>query len=197
MMGEEKMKNARALLWFLVGILLSFFLVPFARGATVELQLSAPPIYPGDSFQVNAMAIIGPNEKVVAFGFDVLWDENMAMLETATVDNVFTDMSQSYPYTDIGGITFPGVGGGINLTLFTLDFTALHSGMTTVGISSAGDDGNEGLFIAYGTGSMNTMRVVLSSEIDLEISQVPIPSAFILLFSGLILVVGRLGLKRC
>ena len=90
-----------------------------------------------------------------------------------------------FPNTDVAGSAFPGIQGGVDITLATLNFTPSLAGTFSLVIYSDLADLDEGLF----TLDSDQVDITTCSKVNV----VPIPTTLLLLATGL---VGLVTLKR-
>ena len=160
-----------------------------------RLELSAPVIYPGDTFQLEVRIDgVEISDEVESFGFDVNYDPLYFDYIGATVNTIdFYDNSDLFDETDVAGsiytefpFLFPGPNGD-NILLASLSFTSLLPGNSILGITSDLSDGNEGL-ITF---------LIPQTDItkSIPVNPVPEPATILLLASG-IFGMGVFGRKK-
>ena len=179
------MNPARIFRWAnIVGLCMSLC-VPLARAApTTRLELSNSGIRLGQAFDLSVYIDGvtdsrpgGGQDEILAFGFDVVAPTNISFTG-AEVGPSFSETSSKFPNTDVSALASPKVGGE-DILLATVGFTALEPGNIRMGIFSDLSDPNEGLF----TRLYSPMDI--TTTMDLEISEVPLPAAHLLLGSAI------------
>jgi hypothetical protein len=166
-------------------LLLSSFSTVAAPLPSLELDILDSEIQVGEAFDIDVIAVdVAASDEVLAFGFDVIHSSSFTFNE-ATVGDGFFDDSASFPDTDVAGSAFPGIQGGQDITLATLNFTPALAGTFSLVIFSDMAELSEGLFtFALGQGDITTCS---------NVNVVPIPPTMLLLGAGLI---GLVSLKR-
>jgi hypothetical protein len=165
----------------LIAIGLSLVLSSFSAFASpipsLKLDIFDSEILTGEPFDIDVVAVGVPDmDEVLAFGFDVIHSSSFR-LNKATVGTGFNDDSAMFPNTDVAGSAFPGVSGGNDVLLATLNFSPSLLGTFSLVIYSDLADPNEGLF------TFDFPQVDITTRDT--VSVVPIPATFLLLGSGL------------
>ncbi len=178
------MKKGKALLLFLsAGVILAVMTLSAYASPVVSLELAGgSPVYAGEDFAINVRADVG-TLKILAFGFDVVWDDATTDYLGAVVATPFWDTSSSFVNTMVGGVIPPNIATGNDVLLATLSFHAHAAGNTSVGIFSnlkELSELNEGLFFPS-----PTPRIDMTSGIEIPVTAVPLPPAILLFGSGL------------
>lgn len=176
-----------------------FFISTFVQAIpVVSLELSTTDVIVGNDFDINVIAdgvffdqVFGDGD-LLAFGFDIGFDDSEFDFNGATVAPPFMDDSAFFPDTDVAGSTFPGIGGD-DILLSTLSFTPLLAGNFSIGIISDLLDRNEGLILAGLLGP--PFSVDITQSIDVKVSPVPEPATIVLLTTG-VLGMGVFGRKK-
>ena len=174
---------------FLIAVALCLVLSPFSSIAapvpSLRIDILDSEILVGEAFDIDVIAVgVAATDEVLAFGFDVIHSSSFDF-NSAMVGAGFMDDSALLPDTDVAGIAFPGIQGGDDITLATLNFTALLAGIYSLVIYTDVADRNEGLF----TFDLGQIDITTTSKV----SVVPIPTTLLLLGTGL---AGLLVLKR-
>lgn len=128
-------------------------------------------------------------DELLAFGFDVQYDDTLLRLVSATVAPGFDDDSALFDDVDVAGSAFPGQAdtGQSSITLAALTFEVLATGDALIQIGSdAAGNLSEGLVYAQGQSRDVFGRTTVS------LAPVPEPGTWALMGAGLLFV----GLRR-
>jgi hypothetical protein len=171
----------RRLPTILIAIVLCFVLSSFSSIAapvpSLKLDILDSEILPGEPFDIDVIAVgVAALDEVLAFGFDVIHSSSFKF-NKATVGTGFNDDSAMFLNTDVAGSAFPGLPGGDDITLATLNFTPSLAGAFSLVIYTDLAVPNEGLF------TLNFPQVDLTT--CSKVNVVPIPTTLMLLGTGL------------
>ena len=145
----------------------------------LKLEKVDSEILVGEAFDIDVMAVgVAALDEVLAFGFDVIHSSSFK-LNQATVGTGFNDDSAMFPNTDVAGSAFPGIPGGNDILLATLNFTPSLAGVFSLVIYSDLADPNEGLF------TFDFPQVDITTCDTVNVNAVPIPTTIMLLGTGL------------
>ncbi len=174
-----KRMRVSAIVW---GVFLVFFIVvPAAAAPVANLNLVDAPSGIGDTFGVEVW-VDGDNIALdlVSFGFNVSSDNSGAFNYTGyTLGAGFDD--DSFGSGNVAGSAFPGIMQN-DVLLATLFFETLAAGTGTLNAIGLYDGQFSGIYYELEDFSL----VGYDIDTSLTVSTVPISSAIILLFSGLI-----------
>ena len=113
---------------------------------SLKIDILDSDILTGEAFDIDVIAEgVAPLDVVLAFGFDVIHSSSFKF-NKVTVGAGFNDDSAKFPNIDVAGSAFPGIQGGDDITLATLNFTPSLAGAFSLVIYSDVAVLNEGLF---------------------------------------------------
>ena len=162
-----------------------------SNAATVVLENHSSAVAVGDNLLVDVV-LQDPfsggfaGDELLAFGFDLNYDNTAFALRTKTVGSLWDDDT---PFLNVGlaGSVFPSIpddGSNSPILLGQLYFTALTAGTFTLGVvGNALQNPNLGLIYLGGEGNILAQTLV-------NVAPVPLPAAGWLLGSGLFALFG-------
>ncbi len=162
--------------------------------AAANVRMDAPTqAAVGSTFEVSVavMTPFGGNylgDELLAFGFDVGFDTSLVSLTGVSVAGPWDDDSAFFDDVAVAGSVFESIQdeGQDGIQLATLTFQVLAAGEVVIDVhSSAASDMNEGLTYVLGD------NVDLYGRTSVVLSPVPEPGEWLMLASGLLLLVLR------
>lgn len=168
-------------------LVLSSYSVIAAPIPSLKLSVLDSEIHTGVAFDIDVIAVgVAALDEVLAFGFDVIHSSSFKF-NNATVGTGFNDDSAMFPNTDVAGSAFPGIEGGDDITLATLNFTPFLVGTFSLVIYTDLAVPNEGLF------TLDIPQIDITTCSKVGVNVVPIPTTLLLLGTSL---VGLVAFRR-
>lgn len=169
---------------------------PMANAIIVRLELSTSTIAVGTAFDMEVFVddvYVDSlfEDEIIAFGFDLAYDDAGFLSTGVAVADPFQDDSGFLPEPDVAGaIPFTEMGpGGDDILLATLGFTAQQTGDFSLGIFSDLFAPNEGLFVFS---QFDPYNLTSSTNVTVAAASVPEPGTVVLMLVG----IGGLGLLK-
>lgn len=160
----------------------------------VDLTLDSSDLTVGDTFNVLVSASGVSDDDLLSFGFDLVFDATEFTFTSATIGADFMDDSDLLANTDVAGSVFEAIGGD-DILLATLSFTANMEGENlSLGIFGDIFTGVEGL-ITYSLDPIDITQNIAVS-VDSSTTQVPEPATVVLVFMGLMSMIGFRNLNN-
>jgi hypothetical protein len=152
----------------------------WAVPVTVFFEPSASVVDPGDIFTVDLKADIP--DPVLGWGLDVSFDTAILSLGSITIDPLWFP-GTSFDGDGLVGLAFPTAISGTDIRLAQLTFTGLSPGTTSLVASATALDFTEG-FALFPTGFADVTFV------EGSVSVTPEPGTFLLMSTGLLVMLG-------